>query len=537
MISKEKSSLGQTFTQLDVDRGFITYAHDHSDTHYDSFGVAIFLEGDKSETYNDGKGRIGDVLLYDGLWNVTILPINDQPFRLLTDNPGITVVQRQSKAISANMLFTEDPDTPAYQIKYDIMKAPAYGQLVFKDNITATVVKFNQADINSNRVIFVHEEGGPSTDFYFRVSDGKYTPVYRHFRIHVIPLELQLVNSSSIEIQQGTRMAYISAANLGAKTNGQRTFTYYNITKAPAGGLIYMNDAPASIFGQTNVDNEEVVYMQSDLTLDKDNFTATVTNQDAILRNLVFQIRVTPLVRRKVAFVCNKVKTALEQKHLDASRLAGLTNSNPVYFLTETPIHGKIMRIVRASNIQKLDKRSLRDKEVWQFTHEDIKNEVVHYVINNDLGGNMGARLNDSFSYRLVAPGVQPANGIFEFSITTRGEATKTVSNPITEDVTGVSNEEGVRSDMVIAISALFILMLILIVVVLIVKCRRVRHAQRTKCTAPNNTKLNGDTTMTVNPGNGAGNPYGTIQRHTMRRPINNGFATLEHPHNTLRYY
>ena len=57
------------------------------------------------------------------------------------------------------------------------------------------------------------------------------------------------------------------------------------------------------------------------------------------------------------------------------------------------------------------------------------------------------------------------------------------------------------------------------------------------KCTAPNNTKLNGDTTMTV--GNSNGNPYGTIQRHsaTLRRPINNGFATLEqHPHNTLRY-
>ena len=43
---------------------------------------------------------------------------------------------------------------------------------------------------------------------------------------------------------------------------------------------------------------------------------------------------------------------------------------------------------------------------------------------------------------------------------------------------------------------------------------------------------------MTVGATNGV-NPYGTIQRHsaTMRRPINNGFATLEqHPHNTLRY-
>ena len=84
---------------------------------------------------------------------------------------------------------------------------------------------------------------------------------------------------------------------------------------------------------------------------------------------------------------------------------------------------------------------------------------------------------------------------------------------------------------------------LILIVVVFFIRFKRARDAARTKCTAPNNTKLNGDTTMTPPGGapgtNGLnGNPYGTIQRcgSGMRRPINNGFTTLEqHPHNTLR--
>ena len=47
LISKEKAILGQLFTQLDIDRGFVSYGHDHSDTESDTFGVAIFLEGDK----------------------------------------------------------------------------------------------------------------------------------------------------------------------------------------------------------------------------------------------------------------------------------------------------------------------------------------------------------------------------------------------------------------------------------------------------------------------------------------------------------
>jgi hypothetical protein len=124
------------------------------------------------------------------------------------------------------------------------------------------------------------------------VSDGKFTPVFRHFNIHIIPLELNLLNHTAIEIQQGLKMAHVSSKNLGmlkieylgqnnfgnlipflrnnkkkmiliffsgVRTNGQRSLTFYNITSSPSGGLIYMNDAPASVFGQVNVDNEEVI--------------------------------------------------------------------------------------------------------------------------------------------------------------------------------------------------------------------------------------------------------------------------------------
>ena len=101
-----------------------------------------------------------------------------------------------------------------------------------------------------------------------------------------------------------------------------------------------------------------------------------------------------------------------------------------------------------------------------------------------------------------------------------------------------MGNEETVRSEIVITISAIFIIILLLIIIVFVIRFKRARDAARAKCTAPNNTKLNGDTTMSTSH---VGNPYGTIQRCgsgiRTSRPINNGFATLEqHPHNTLRY-
>ena len=81
------------------------------------------------------------------------------------------------------------------------------------------------------------------------------------------------------------------------------------------------------------------------------------------------------------------------------------------------------MRIVKASSRSRQG-RSLRDKEVWQFSHEDIKNEVIHFVtdpkVSDAMTGNSNRRaapLNDSFVFRLVAPGVQPAVGQFPFTI------------------------------------------------------------------------------------------------------------------------
>ena len=70
--------MGQWLSQSDIDRGFVSYFHDDSDSLGDSYGVAVFLEGDKAEKYGDGKGHTGDIMLIDAHWNVTVIPVNDR---------------------------------------------------------------------------------------------------------------------------------------------------------------------------------------------------------------------------------------------------------------------------------------------------------------------------------------------------------------------------------------------------------------------------------------------------------------------------
>lgn len=343
----------------------------------------------------------------------------------------MTVVQRQSRTITSDILLTEDADTAPSDIVYDILNGPAFGRLVLADNLTQSAVRFTQADINVGRVVYFHDLPGtssssgtpPSVDFYFRVSDGAHKPAFRHFAVRVLPLELRVVNSSAIVVQQGTRTAYIRSRNMGAITNGQRSHTMYNVTRLPRGGQLFVNDAPASLFSQINVDGEEVVYTQTDLSLSNDTFVCMVTNQDAVVTEAVFEVTVAPLISRREPFVAeSERRTALSQRHLDASQLSGLTTSNPVYFILRPPEFGRILRVVNASSSASEGKetRSVRDKEVWRFTHEDVKNGVIHFapdeaILSTARGG--GNAVNDSFAFRLDAPGVQPANGIFDFVI------------------------------------------------------------------------------------------------------------------------
>ena len=97
----------------------------------------------------------------------------------------MTIVQRQSKAITSNMLLVEDPDNSPDQLVYDVINSPTNGHLVYAENLTRSVARFSQGDIDNERIIYTHDGTQKTVEFYFRVSDQKHKPVFRHFRFVV----------------------------------------------------------------------------------------------------------------------------------------------------------------------------------------------------------------------------------------------------------------------------------------------------------------------------------------------------------------
>ena len=113
------------------------------------------------------------------------------------------------------------------------------------------------------------------------------------------------------------------------------------------------------------------------------------------------------------------------------------------------------------------------------------------------------------------------------FSTFKQGIATKTFSNPITEDVTGTNGaaEAGVRREIVIAISSIITLILLVAIVFMFIKCRKYqqRHHSSKLCTAPN--KIDSSALYTTSTLNSSGG-YGTANRRSAgsRMDMNGGF-------------
>ncbi len=66
------------FVQRDIKQGKLTYEHDHSDSLWDAFEYRIHVEvsGGLQGQKSDPENRMSNV------FNITILPVNDQPFEV-----------------------------------------------------------------------------------------------------------------------------------------------------------------------------------------------------------------------------------------------------------------------------------------------------------------------------------------------------------------------------------------------------------------------------------------------------------------------
>lgn len=464
--------MGKIITQEKIDSKKITYHHDNSDTILDTFTVMLNIQNLETEDRRTDEELRLTV-------NITIQPVNDGRFEVITREPEISVVQGLQAYITSDDLKTIDPDTPPQDIRY-VVTAPA--QNGFISNILAAnrqISSFSQKDIDDRRIIFTHDGSAVSSSFRFRVSDGAFPSISKVFIVNVILLSLNFVGSKTAWLLQGQNQVQMGVDIVDVRTNGIRKDVLFNVTKQPMYGELYKGETTyVSQFNQIDVDNNMLGYKQRDLSSHMDYFMCDVyyPRTALILRGQRLTIMVQPLVKQGPLVVNPGTTTKITLAILDAGELANRTNSNPKFSVIDAPRYGKLLYHVRG-------KRDTGRDELFsptdRFTHEDVVKERIVYQPDSSFGVTWD---HDTFTFLLAATGVQPAKGTFHVEVSSydgnrplTSSVTVTPLTPNGDNVTDsgiIPRQEEVVSPNVsndfVIILAILIPLLVLIVLVLV---------------------------------------------------------------------
>lgn len=386
-----------TFTQQQLESGLVHYQHDHSDSLSDQVHFSLYLIP-------------GYVILCNITVNIEINPINDQPFKLVTPAPHLMVVQGENHTIIADELKTEDADTGPEDIWYDVISGPNEGQLALLPDALSTN-HFSQEDINENKLVYVHNGISLTDTFHLRVWDEKFRPDYTIFSVNVIPVSVNVSVGLPLYLQQGSNVVLLSSKQFNVETNADIGKISYTVREPPKHGVLYVKDTPATMFNQNNLEYNDVMYMQTDMTTSNDSLRIYIglpSGNGSIGHDVDIEVNVQPLMQignfTAIAGRSNRL-------FLDATPLAKLTNSNPRYIISTSPVHGELRKIIRSSG----EKRNVLDSVVQSFTHEEVQSGLIYLVIKDMEVGWDG--IPDQFRFTLAASIFQPANGELKYVI------------------------------------------------------------------------------------------------------------------------
>ncbi len=232
-------SVGNTFTQADIDGGNLRYVP-HSTTP----AAASF-----SFTVSDGEADASAVQTF-------AIAINQPPVEL--HNKGMSyLASAESAYITGFLLQWEDSDADdtAAQLVYELTAAPASGQLnlwLEVDQIWVNLSlgsKFTQEDIDNNYVRYVPDSTTPAdATFKFTVSDGDYTSAEQTFEIELNQPPSEVLNTGASYEADDTSLTITSDMLQWSDPNDDAHSITYRLTSLPSSGTLQVDQGGGIVF-------------------------------------------------------------------------------------------------------------------------------------------------------------------------------------------------------------------------------------------------------------------------------------------------
>uniref|UniRef100_A0A8C2D7K7 Si:dkeyp-41f9.3 n=1 Tax=Cyprinus carpio TaxID=7962 RepID=A0A8C2D7K7_CYPCA len=394
-------------SQFNLHKHGIIYVHDDSETTHDNFTFDVWLipKGKPAQ-----RPQSTDYIVSE-IFNITVTPVNDRPPVLKTGSPRLKVVKGDTVTLDPENLYVEDQDTPPEELYYTVISKPKNGFLALEGQLNKSISTFTQADVNQGRVHFVQKGELSSGVIHFSITDGFHRPLYKLFSVEVENITISVVNNTGLTLLQGQTTVTLTFENLAAVSNERDASIKYLVTSSPSHGSVMVMEEPVTYFDQEDLHTGRVFYNMSDLSSPRDCFEFTVFTSESNLTNQVVNITVKPLIHLgEHVRIPDGIPVKLRKDVLDATELATLSASDPIFEILEPPKHGKLVKVTfdLGGASHSVESFSFRDVEQGRVAIEENINFHAIYAVHP---------LNDSFVFLLKAANVQPAMGEFVYLV------------------------------------------------------------------------------------------------------------------------
>ncbi|GLD55148.1 chondroitin sulfate proteoglycan 4-like protein [Lates japonicus] len=393
------------FTHTEVEREYISYIHDGSDTQRDNFTIVA----------NQTEIRKHSLPC---TVHIRITPVNDET-PVVTANRGLKVWVGSVTEITTNDLSAEDSDTPSEGLEF-VVTPPSNGHLALKSAPSRHILNFTQSHIQSGQLVFVHS-GALSGGFHFQVNDGVNFAPRQIFSTTAHSLVLTLQRNHPMEVYPGS-VTPITVQELQVVTNDisnirRNHSVLFALTAPPKLGRLVRrmpdnSTREISTFTQSMVNDGVILYDQNKPESvgwsAADSFSFTVSSPPAFLPPHTFTILIsyqanehhdntqhkTRLLNNAGAVVAEGGRVMIDRSKLDASNLLGKVpehhrkDHHILYRVITLPRHGALS--IRGHNLT-------RDQP--DFSQTTLNKFGITYIHDDS------ETTTDSFTFRAwVAP-------------------------------------------------------------------------------------------------------------------------------------
>uniref|UniRef100_A0A8C9XC62 Laminin G domain-containing protein n=1 Tax=Sander lucioperca TaxID=283035 RepID=A0A8C9XC62_SANLU len=408
---------------LQVEREYISYIHDGSDTLRDNFTIVA----NQTEIRKHSLPCTA---------HISVIPVNDET-PVVTTNKGLKVWVGSVTEITKDDLRAEDLDTPESEGLEFIITPPSNGHLALKSAPSRHILNFTQNHIETRQLMFVHSGASSGGVFYFNVTDGHHRPLYKLFSLEVMKPSVSMVNNTGLSLVQGRTAVILTTNRFAAQTNSRtQAIITYTVTTHPRHGRIAINDQEVTTFSHEDLEFGRVVYHMTDFSESEDSFQVSVSaSSPGVAYGNVTGQTVNVTVRaliylREPVRVPSGIAVKLGKAMIDASELARISRADPVFEVLSPPKHGKLVKVklfiftlssaVSVFACMQMTYDPNRASQVLtSFTFRDVVQGrvAIEETLSDGDSHAPATPLNDSFIFLLKAGNVQPAKGELHFTI------------------------------------------------------------------------------------------------------------------------